>query len=57
MKMEVFIEKRKDGDMAGKYFVHIGEECSSGYRVFVSSIEQAAEEVEQYILENYNEEE
>ena len=56
MKMEVFIEKQKDGDMAGKFYVHIGEECASGYKVYTSSIEQAAEEVKQYILDNYKEE-
>lgn len=55
MEMEVFIEKQKDGDMTGKFYVHIGEECSSGYRVYTSSIEQAAEEVKQYILDNYKE--
>ena len=42
MKIEVFIEKQKDGDMAGKFYVHIGEECASGYKVYTSSIEQAA---------------
>lgn len=55
MEMEVFIERKKDGDMAGKMFVHIGEECSSGYRVYTSSIEQVAEEVKQYILDNFKE--
>jgi len=55
MEMEVFIELKKDGDMAGKYYVHIGEECASGYRVYVSSLEDAAEEVKQYVLDNYKE--
>ena len=56
MEMEVYLSKQVDGDMAGKLYVHIGEECSSGYRVYVSSVEQAAEEVKQYILDNYKEE-
>ena len=55
MEMEVFIERKKDGDKAGKIFVYIGEECSSGYKIYTSSIEQAAEGVKQYILDNFEE--
>jgi len=53
MCIEVFVDRQKDGDMAGKLYVHIGDDYSSGYKVYVSSVEQAAEEVKQYILENY----
>ena len=55
MKLEVTIDKEKDGDMKGKYYVFIGEECSSGYRVYTSTVEQAAEEIKQYILDNFKE--
>jgi flavodoxin len=55
MDLEVFIEHKKDGDMKGKFYVFIGEEDGSGYRVYVSSLEQAAEEVKQFVLDNYKE--
>lgn len=55
MDLQVFVEHKKDGDMAGSFYVFIGEENGSGYRVYVSSLEQAAEEVKQYILDNYRE--
>lgn len=55
MTLEVFVEKEKEGDMKGKYHVFIGEECSSGYKVYAPTVEQAAEEIRQYVLDNFKE--
>ena len=55
MDLEVCVEYKKDGDMADSYYVFIGEEDGSCYRVYVSSLKDAAEEVKQYILDYYRE--
>lgn len=55
MEMQIYIGKETEGDMKGKLCVHIGEECSSGYKKYVYTVKDAAEVVRDYILDNCKE--
>ena len=54
MELQICINRQKDGDMKGKLYVHFIND-SYNCKVYVSSVEQAAEEVKQFILDNCKE--